>query len=97
MDNLIESSVNYAHHLGINPESNFNKIHRRRLLTKKLDFNSSTQAIFDLKTFYRSEFKKVLDALTILISEHLKKCMATIELLFNLLRVPLSTDHSAED
>lgn len=97
MDNLIQSSINYARQLGINPESDFNKIHRRRLLPKKLDSNPSSQAIFDLKTFYRSEFKKVLDTLTTLTSEHLKKCIATVEPLFNLLRVPLSTDHSTED
>lgn len=97
MDNLIDSSINYAHQLNINPESDFNKIHRRRLLPKRLDSNPSSQAIFDLKTFYRSEFKKVLDTLTTLTSEHLKKCIATVEPLFNLLKVPLSIKHSAED
>ncbi|CAI6373668.1 unnamed protein product [Macrosiphum euphorbiae] len=97
MDNLIDSSINYAHQLNINPESDFNKIHRRRLLPKRLDSNPSSQAIFDLKTFYRSEFKKVLDTLTTLTSEHLKKCIATVEPLFNLLKVPLSNKHSAED
>lgn len=79
MDNLIDSSINYAHQFNISPESDFNKIHRRRLLPKRLDSNSSSQAMFDLKTFYRSEFKKVLDTLITLTSEHLQKCIATVE------------------
>lgn len=42
MDNLIDSFINYAHQLNINPESDFNKIHRRRLLPKRLDSNPSS-------------------------------------------------------
>lgn len=72
MDNLVESAIKYALQLGIDPESDFNRIHRRRLLPKKLDSNPISQTNFDFNTFYRSEFKKVLDTLVSLSSEHLK-------------------------
>jgi hypothetical protein len=50
IDNMIDSYINYAHQLKINPESNFNKIHKRRLVLKKLDSYPSSQIIFYLKT-----------------------------------------------
>lgn len=66
-------------------------------MPKKLDSNPNSQVKFDLNTFYRSEFKKVLDTLTSLSSEHLKNCISTIEPLFNVLTVPLSSKYIADD
>lgn len=97
MDNLVESAIKYALQLGIDPKSDFNRIHRRRLLPKKLDSDPNSQTTFDLNTFYRSQFEKVLDTLVSLSSEHLKKCISTIEPLFNVLTVPLSTKYLAND
>lgn len=34
INNLIESYINYAHQLNINPEFDFNKIHKRKLVPK---------------------------------------------------------------
>lgn len=55
IDNFIENSI-YAHRLDINPASDSKKIDQRKLLPKKLDSNPNPQIIFDLKTFYKSEF-----------------------------------------
>jgi hypothetical protein len=70
MDDLIESAIIFAKKLNINPEVDFNRHHQRRLKSKKVDSNSSTQCIIDLKAFYRVEFKKVFDTLINLSSKH---------------------------
>ncbi|XP_065642141.1 uncharacterized protein LOC136071684 [Hydra vulgaris] len=92
MNNLVESSIQFACKLGIDPTYEFNRAHRRRLLPKKLDSNSNSQATVDMKTFYRAEFKKVLDKLITLSMEHLTKCMSTIEPIFNLFSTPLKSN-----
>lgn len=81
MDNLKESTIKYALKLGIDPESDFNRIYRKRLLPKKLVSNLNFQTNFDLSIFYWSELClvsfKVLDILVSLSSDH-KKTLSKI-------------------
>jgi hypothetical protein len=67
------------------------------LKPNRLDLNPITQTNFDMKTFYRSEFKRVLDTLITLSTEYLKKCMTTIEPLFKVFSTPLQPNYIADN
>jgi len=73
INNLVSSAIQFSEQLGIDAVSDYNHHHRRRLVPKKIDKNPNTQCSIDLPTFYRVEFKKVLNTLLILLNEHLKK------------------------
>uniref|UniRef100_A0A2S2PY56 Uncharacterized protein n=1 Tax=Sipha flava TaxID=143950 RepID=A0A2S2PY56_9HEMI len=40
MDNLVENSIQFAYKLGIDPNYDFNRLHRRRLKLNRLDFRA---------------------------------------------------------
>jgi len=44
VDKLIESAIFFAKKLNINSEKDFNRLHRRRLKSKKINSNASTRA-----------------------------------------------------
>jgi len=74
MNNLVSSAIQ----LGIDPVSDLNHHHRRRLMSKEMDQNPNTLCSIDLPTFYRVEFKKFLNTTLILMNEHLKKTLGDI-------------------
>lgn len=51
MDNLVESSLKYALQLGIDSESDFNQVHKIRLLLRKFHSNPNFQTKLYLNTF----------------------------------------------
>lgn len=53
-NNLVESVIKYA--FGIDPNNDFNRVHKRKLTPKGLDLNSQTT--FEQKTFYRAVQKR---------------------------------------
>jgi len=64
---------------------------------KKIDCNSSTQEIFNLQTFYRKEFKVVLNTLINESANNLRDCFKIVEPIFKILSIPLKSDIRTED
>ena len=97
IDNLIECGIIFAKKLNIDPDADFNRHHRRRLQPKKIDENSDTQCTFNLKTFYKMEFKEVFNTLITLLSEHLKNNILIVEPLIHILKVPREKNSCSTD
>ncbi|CAI6362390.1 unnamed protein product [Macrosiphum euphorbiae] len=97
MNNLVSSAIKFSEQLGIDPVSDFNRHHRKRLLSKRIDQNPNTQCSIDLPTFYRVEFKKVLNTLIVLLNEHLKKSLVTFEPMITLFKMPWKQICSTEN
>lgn len=49
-NNLMKSSIKFAWKLGIDSDNNFNRVHWRTLVPKRLDSNSNLQMTFEMKT-----------------------------------------------
>jgi len=90
MDNLIESASLFAKKLEVDSMSDFKTHHRTRKAPNWLDSNTNNQAEFTMQTFYRKEFKSVLDTLINLSKDNLKKCIHTIQPLFDIFKQPLT-------
>lgn len=88
IDNLIESGIIFANNLNINPDANFNEHHKIIFQPKKIDQNSVTQCLLNLKTLYKMEFKEVFNTSITLLSEHLKNNIFIVEPLMNIFKVP---------
>ncbi|GBM94510.1 hypothetical protein AVEN_192997-1 [Araneus ventricosus] len=58
---LVKSTICFAKKLHIIPEDDYLKNHRVRHAPKKYDNNPETTCDVDLITYYRKEFKTVLD------------------------------------
>jgi predicted metal-dependent hydrolase len=97
MDDLIRSAKQFSKSFGIDAEADFIKHHRRRLKPKRIDSNNDNQASLTLETFYRSEFKIVLDNLINSIKENLEKCIGSLKPLYDLLNPPLSETLLSEE
>lgn len=97
MDNLIESAISFSSALGIDPEADFKLHHRQKKPPAWLDPNSNTQVIYDIKTFYRKEFKCVLSTLINLSKDNLKSCIEKIKPLFQMLSHPLKKENISLD
>lgn len=72
---LIESAISFAVTMGVNVEQDFAKHHRIRRRPQRLDNHPETTAEFDLKTFYRKEFRSVLDHFIEKTSENLENML----------------------
>lgn len=88
MSNLINSAKRFANSLGIDPESHYIIRHPKRLVSKRLDTQASTQAFMNMQSFYRMEFELVLGTLITLSIENLKNCISSIQLLFQMFIQP---------
>lgn len=51
MSTLVESSIKIACKLGIYSNNDFNQMHKRRLVLKRIDSNSNLQTTVKIKTF----------------------------------------------
>lgn len=63
VDNLIAASKIFASSLDVNPEEDFRKHHRRKVIPKRFDQRNENAADMDINQFYRHEFFQVLDVL----------------------------------
>lgn len=97
INNIITSAEIFAKKLDVDSNADFNKFHRQRNLPKKIDCNSSTQVIFNLQTFYRKEFKEVLDTLINESANNLRDCFKIVEPIFKILSIPIKSDIRTED
>ena len=57
----IQAAAAFAEHLGIDAASDFKHHHRYRKPPSRIDENPNTTAAFSMDSFYRKEFKAVLD------------------------------------
>lgn len=71
----IAAIIKFAQNNDINPEEEFKRYHRLRKAPKRIDGNNQTTADFNCETFYRKEFRVVLDILINSMEENLKKTM----------------------
>lgn len=96
MDNLINSSIAFLKSFDVDAEKEFLVRHRRRLVPKRLDNNRDNAANISFKTFYRKEYKSVLDELTSLMKNNLESCIGTIKPLYNMFNPPVSRNNLSE-
>ncbi|KAF0698493.1 52 kDa repressor of the inhibitor of the protein kinase-like, partial [Aphis craccivora] len=96
MDNLINSSIAFLKSFDVDAEKEFIVRHRRRLVPKRLDNNRDNAANISFKTFYRKEYKSVLDELTSLMKNNLESCIGTIKPLYNMFKPPVSRNNLSE-
>jgi hypothetical protein len=69
----------------------------RQLVPKRFDSNRDNAANISFKTFYRKEYKSVLDELTSLMKNHLESCIGTINhYMYNLFNPPVSRNNLTE-
>ena len=61
MNAEIQAAVAFAEHLGVNVDSDCQSYHRYRKRSGRIDENPSNATSFTLQSFYRKEFKAVLD------------------------------------
>ena len=72
LNNEISSAKSFSEKLGIDPENDFKKHHRRRIIPKRYDEKNYEDSNLDLHTFYRKEFKSVLDILILRLKSNIE-------------------------
>lgn len=97
INDLIASSVSFARKWEISPENDFSKHHRTRRVPKKIDENPESATIFDFETFYRKEFKIVLQVFTSCIQEKLQESLSTFKPIQEMFRIPLDRNNVTID
>ena len=82
MNAEIKAAASFAEKLGTDVDSDFRRHHRQRRAPKRIDDNPDTTANLDMESFYRKEFKAVLDTQISTFTDVLENCVATIKPLF---------------
>ncbi|XP_025192653.1 uncharacterized protein LOC112592715 [Melanaphis sacchari] len=90
MNNLIQSAVVFLKKYVVDAEKEFSVRHHRRIAPKNLDINRSNAFEFSFYSFYRKEFKVVLDKLNGLIKDHLEKSINDIKPLYSMFKPAFS-------
>lgn len=88
MDNLIQSAEVFLKKYEVDAEKRIFRTSRRRMAPKHLDSNRSNASKISFCTFYRKEFKTVLDKMNGLIKDHLEKSINDIKPLHNIFKPP---------
>lgn len=96
MDNLILSAEVFLKKYEVDAEKEFSIRHRRRIVPKHLDSNRNNASEISFHTFYRKEFKTVLDKLNGLIKDHLEKSINDIKPLYNIFKPPFARERLTE-
>ena len=72
-------AIAFANSKGLDPINDFKRHHRRKQPPLRIDDNPGSSAAFDLHTFYRREFKAVLDTQISFFSEVYLNCCKTVQ------------------
>ena len=75
----IDAAIAFANSKGLDPISDFQRHHRRKRPPLRIDDNPGSSAAFDMHTFYRREFKAVLDTQISFLSEVYLNCCKTVQ------------------
>ena len=86
MNAEIKAAASFAEKLGIDVDSDFRRHHRQRRAPRRIHDNPDTAANLDVESFYRKEFKAVLDTQISTFTDVLENCVATIKPLFDALQ-----------
>ena len=86
MNAEIKAAASFAEKLGIDVDSDFLRHHRQRRAPRRIDDNPDTAANLDVESFYRKEFKAVLDTQISTFTDVLENCVATTKPLFDALQ-----------
>ncbi len=97
IDDLITAAAQFAIKFDMDPEADFCRYHRSRRPPKKIDDNPQTNAVIGFKTYYRTEFIKVLDSLIVETGENLTKSFKAIEPLVKIFQLPINSNLSQEE
>ena len=97
IDDQIEASVIFARNIEIDAEADFNRHHRPRKASRRVDGQAETATVFSLRAYYRNQFREVLDVLTSRMKEHLVQRQKSLLPLLKCLKLPIdgSEIHSA--
>ena len=93
----IAAIMQYAEKNHVLPEEDFCKHHHQQKALKKLDENSQTAINLDCKSFYRKEFKNLLDVLISDMEDNLKFTTEAILPIFDIFKFPLTTSISLQN
>lgn len=93
VENLIHAAAIIARKVDIDPEAEFKKQHRRRRIPKRFDSSNENQTEMTFHQFYRSEFYKVLDSLTMEMKEKIENLCETLNPFHKLLEIPLKREN----
>ena len=86
MNAEIKAAASFDEKLGIDIDSDFRGHHRQRRAPRRTDDNPDTAANLDVESFYRKEFKAILDTQISTFTDVLENCVATIKPLFDALQ-----------
>lgn len=92
INNLISAAKAMASNIGIEAEADFKKHHRRRLVPNRLDSTNTNQAELDIFTFYRKEFRTVMDTLLSRLSSSIADITKTLTPIVNVFNFPLNVN-----
>ncbi|GBN58941.1 hypothetical protein AVEN_160427-1 [Araneus ventricosus] len=76
---LVKRAICFAKKLHISHEDDYLKTHRLRHAPKKYDNNPEITCNVDLMTYYRKEFKAVLDVFASCVNDDLKNTLSVLE------------------
>ncbi|CAB3981323.1 zinc finger MYM-type 1-like [Paramuricea clavata] len=86
MNKEIQAAASFAEKHGVDVGSDFLRYHRQRKPSRRIDDNPNTTANLNVESFYRKEFKAVLDTQINTFTDVLENCVATIKPLFQALQ-----------
>jgi len=83
----IDAAIAVENSKGQDPINNFQRHHHRKQPPLRIDDNPGSSAAFDMHTFYRREFKAVLDTQISFFSEVYLYCCKTVQPIIECLRL----------
>ena len=87
MNAEIKAAELFAKKLGTNVESDFRRFHHPRKPPRRIDDNPNTTANLSVESYYRKEFRTVLDTQINTFADFVDKCSITIKPLFGTLGI----------
>ena len=96
MNAEIQAGIQFTSRVGGNANEEFKRKHRLRRKPRWLDESHESEHSFDICTFYRKEFKAVLDLQIVEFGENLSLCLQVVKPLAAVLQPPLKSP-SLED
>jgi len=88
MNAKIQAGIQFTSRVGGNANEEFKRKHRLRTKPRWLDESPENEHSFDICTFYRKEFKAVLDLQIVKFRENLSLCLQIVKSLAAVLQPP---------
>ena len=88
MNDQIKASCKFAEKIGIDPEEDFKKHHRKRRKPARADDNPNTQVDLTMPQHFRKEFKSVLDTFINMFEDMIAPTLDTVLPMVRVLQPP---------